>query len=222
MGDMAFGDAVHHALLFFTSRLAGCASVASAAGPPIIEASWARDVHTTSASLEVAIDSNGFSTKFRFEYISDARFQANRIADPLGDGFEGASVVVLVVAELEVAVLPPQQGPLACRGGRRQAPDSPRASTPMFSPSARAVRSTMSSWTVSLPASSWPMTLRLTPIESARSSWVRFSPRWRSRIAAPRAEAEFVGFIAIAPDHQNETDRSHSGPTASPDPPIST
>lgn len=83
-----------------------------------------------------------------------------------------------------------------CRGGRRQAPGSPRASTPMFNPSARAARSTMSSWTVFLPPSSWPMTLRLTPIESARSSWVIFSPRRRSRSAEPRAEGESVVFIA--------------------------
>ena len=73
------GDAVAWAFAF----LSLCAAVlfspaaASAAGPPLIEASWVTGVTATGANLRAEIEPNGFSTTYRFEYITEAAYQAN-------------------------------------------------------------------------------------------------------------------------------------------------
>jgi hypothetical protein len=66
---------------------AACASSAAAAGPPLIASTWVTGVDATAAYLHVEINPNGFLTKYFFEYISDAKFQAN----PPADRFAGAA-----------------------------------------------------------------------------------------------------------------------------------
>jgi hypothetical protein len=64
---------------------------ALAAGPPQIKASWATEVNATGANLRAEVNPNGFSTTYRFEYISDAAYRANLEAVPQREGFSGAS-----------------------------------------------------------------------------------------------------------------------------------
>lgn len=65
---------------------------AVAASPPSISEAWVTDVTSTSANLRAAIDPEGVETKYRFEYLTEAAYEANLAAEPLGDGFEGASL----------------------------------------------------------------------------------------------------------------------------------
>jgi hypothetical protein len=64
---------------------------ASAAGPPLIADSWVTDVTATSANLRAQIDPNGLSTTYRFEYVTQAAYEANLAAIPPREGFFGAS-----------------------------------------------------------------------------------------------------------------------------------
>ncbi|MFY9822264.1 MAG: hypothetical protein WAM82_12855, partial [Thermoanaerobaculia bacterium] len=68
-------------------------AVAPAAGPPQIKASWVTEVTATSATLRAEINPNGLSTTYRFEYITEAAYQANLEATPPREGFFGASQV---------------------------------------------------------------------------------------------------------------------------------
>lgn len=70
-----------------------CLGTAAAASPPSVPEAWVTDVTATSAQLRAAIDPEGASTTYRFEYLSEAAYEANRAANPSGDGFEGASRV---------------------------------------------------------------------------------------------------------------------------------
>jgi Tol biopolymer transport system component len=65
---------------------AACTSPATAAGPPLITSTWVEGVSATAASLNAQIDPNGFDAKYVFEYLTDAKFQAN----PPADRFAGA------------------------------------------------------------------------------------------------------------------------------------
>ena len=67
------------------------AAPASAAGPPVILESWVTEVKQTAAKLNVKIDPNGIDTRYRFEYISEAAYQANLKAIPPREGFFGAA-----------------------------------------------------------------------------------------------------------------------------------
>ncbi len=67
------------------------AAPAPAAGPPQIDASWVTDVTSTSANLRASINANGLSTTYRFDYISEAAYQANLNAVPPREGFFGAA-----------------------------------------------------------------------------------------------------------------------------------
>ena len=62
----------------------GFAPAAIAAGPPEIKASWVTEVTATSANLRAEINPGGLVTNYRFEYISEAAYEAN-----LGAGHEG-------------------------------------------------------------------------------------------------------------------------------------
>lgn len=73
--------------------MALCLGTAVAASPPSIAESWITDVTATSANLRAVIDSEGVETKYRFEYLTEAAYEANLVAEPLGDGFEGAALV---------------------------------------------------------------------------------------------------------------------------------
>ena len=64
---------------------------ASAVGPPLVLDTWVTEVTPTSARLRAEIDPNGFATTYRFEYISEAEFQANLGATPPREGFFGAA-----------------------------------------------------------------------------------------------------------------------------------
>jgi hypothetical protein len=74
-----------------TVLLLGAVGVAQAAGPPEIGSAWVTDVTSTSANLRAAINANGLSTTYRFEYISEAAYQANLNAIPPREGFFGAA-----------------------------------------------------------------------------------------------------------------------------------
>jgi hypothetical protein len=60
---------------------AACTSPAAAAGPPLITSTWVDGVNATAARLNAQIDPNGFDAKYVFEYLTDAKFQANLPAD---------------------------------------------------------------------------------------------------------------------------------------------
>jgi len=70
-----------------------CLGTAAAASPPAIPEAWVTEVTATSAQLRAAIDPEGFSTTYRFEYLTEAAYEANLKANPSGDGFEGAALV---------------------------------------------------------------------------------------------------------------------------------
>lgn len=64
---------------------------AQAAGPPEVEATWATNVVATSASVHAQVNANGLTTTLRFEYLTDAAYQANLTAVPPREGFAGAT-----------------------------------------------------------------------------------------------------------------------------------
>jgi hypothetical protein len=68
-------------------------AVALAAGPPQVNASWVTEVTATGAKLRAEINPNGFSTTYRFQYISDSAYRANQEALPPRDAFTGAAQV---------------------------------------------------------------------------------------------------------------------------------
>ncbi len=68
---------------------------AQAAGPPIVESSWVTDVTATSANLHARINPNGLPASYRFEYLTQAAWEANgftgaALAPPSGAGALGA------------------------------------------------------------------------------------------------------------------------------------
>ncbi len=78
--------------------LVGCivllvAPLAEAAGPPAIGTAWVTDVTATGANLRATINANGLTTKYRFEYITQAAYDANLSAVPPREGFVGAAKV---------------------------------------------------------------------------------------------------------------------------------
>jgi hypothetical protein len=60
------------------------AAPAAAAGPPQIVETWVTEVTATSAELRAKIDPEGMSTTYRFEYVTQAAYEAG--------GFAGASL----------------------------------------------------------------------------------------------------------------------------------
>jgi hypothetical protein len=72
------------------ATLLAAPAAAEAAGPPEIAASWVTDVTSTSANLRASIKANELSTTYRFEYITEAAYQANLNAIPPREGFFGA------------------------------------------------------------------------------------------------------------------------------------
>ncbi len=79
------------ALVLCAAIFGGSATVATAAGEPKIDASWVEGVNATAATLHAQINPNELSTSFRFEYITEAGFQANLNAIPPREGFSGAA-----------------------------------------------------------------------------------------------------------------------------------
>ena len=64
------------------------AAPAWAAEKPRVDASWATEVTSGSANLHAEVNPQGLATTYRFEYISEATFQANLTEGQ--DGFTGA------------------------------------------------------------------------------------------------------------------------------------
>jgi hypothetical protein len=77
------------ALLVVLAALGQGAAAASAAGPPLLGASWASAVFSSSARLSAEIDPNGFFTTYHFDYLTEAGYEANVNAGK--DGFTGAA-----------------------------------------------------------------------------------------------------------------------------------
>jgi hypothetical protein len=67
-----------------------------AAGPPQVVETWVTDVTATSANLRSKLDPEGLSTTYRFEYLTEAAYDANLAA--ARDGFAGAALAPLAGA----------------------------------------------------------------------------------------------------------------------------
>ncbi len=76
------------ALLVSVGLALGVPSSAAAAGPPLLEASWATGVTATSASLHARANPEGLASTLRFEYLTQAAYEANLAASK--EGFAGA------------------------------------------------------------------------------------------------------------------------------------
>ena len=61
-------------------------SASAAAGPPVLSATSASGITETSATLGAMVDPDGKATRYRFEYITEAAYQAN----PEAERFAGA------------------------------------------------------------------------------------------------------------------------------------
>jgi len=77
---------------------------AQAAGPPEIDAAWVTDVTSTSANLRASINANGLSTTYRFEYVTQAAFEASGFsgaakAPPSGSALLGSASSPLLVVQ---------------------------------------------------------------------------------------------------------------------------
>lgn len=77
------------ALALAVGLMSHSASAALAAEAPQIEASWVTDVTGTSANLRAQINPEGLISSYRFEYLSEAAYEANIGAGK--DGFAGAA-----------------------------------------------------------------------------------------------------------------------------------
>ena len=76
------------AALVATAALLWVACLAAAAGPPQLGESWASDVLASTAKLHGSINPNGLVTTYRFEYLTEAAYEANLAAGK--DAFSGA------------------------------------------------------------------------------------------------------------------------------------
>lgn len=98
----------------------------AAAGPPQISAAWVEQVTSNSASMKMELNPNGSSTKFFFEYITDAAYQAN----PPGERFAGAlkTTVGMTTASTFLTVSPTLGATLAANTAYRYRPVASNAS----------------------------------------------------------------------------------------------
>jgi hypothetical protein len=77
------------ALALSSLALFAAPSAALGAGPPLIGATWASQVSSGSVRLSAEVNPNAFSTSYRFEYTTEAAYQAD-LAIGGHDGFSGA------------------------------------------------------------------------------------------------------------------------------------
>jgi len=68
------------------------AAPAAAAGPPSIDSSSVEGVAADAATLRAKINPNGFPTTYRFEYLTEAAYQANLAIGPPRSPFQGAAL----------------------------------------------------------------------------------------------------------------------------------
>jgi hypothetical protein len=64
-------------------------SSAEAAGPPQVGPAWTTDVTASSATLHAEVNPNGFTTTYRFQYLTEVAYQANLSAGR--EAFTGAA-----------------------------------------------------------------------------------------------------------------------------------
>jgi hypothetical protein len=74
-------------LLTLAGALCFVPTAAQAAGPPQLGAAWTTEVSAGSATFHGEVNPEGESTTYRFEYLTDANYQAN----PPGERFNGAA-----------------------------------------------------------------------------------------------------------------------------------
>lgn len=85
------GPACLGALLLVAAALAAVVPAADAAGAPQVDATWVSDVNATSAKLHAEVNPEGLDSSYRFEYLTEAAYQANLAAQPARDAFAGAA-----------------------------------------------------------------------------------------------------------------------------------
>src|SRR3954447_10421728 len=86
-------------------------SSAQAVGPPIVESTWVTDVTATSANLHARINPNGLPATYRFEYTTEAAWEANgftgaALAPPSGAGALGGGSEALTVTQHLASLAP--------------------------------------------------------------------------------------------------------------------
>jgi hypothetical protein len=79
------------ALALLGALLLVAAPGAAAAVPPSIASTWVTEVTASSANLRAEINPQGHSTTYRFEYLTEAAYEANLAAVPPREGFSGAA-----------------------------------------------------------------------------------------------------------------------------------
>lgn len=87
---MIRGIVVRACAVAATILIAG-GGIAHAAGPPTVEAIWVTDVTATSAVIRAEVNPQGLSTRYHFEYLAEAAYEAN--LESGNDGFAGARPV---------------------------------------------------------------------------------------------------------------------------------
>jgi len=80
------------AVLLAVATAAFAPDGANAAGPPQAGSIAVEAVTASSAVLRGQANPDGLSTTYRFEYLSEAAYQANLKAEPASDGFKGAAL----------------------------------------------------------------------------------------------------------------------------------
>lgn len=80
------------AALLALAALGTAPGVAPAAGPPQVLSTLVEGVTASSAVLRGQANPGGLTTTFRFEYLSEAAYQANLAAEPGSEGFKGAAL----------------------------------------------------------------------------------------------------------------------------------
>lgn len=63
------------------------------AAPPQVISSAVEGVSASSVTLQASLDAKGFKTTYRFEYITEAAYEANLAAVPPRDSFQGATSI---------------------------------------------------------------------------------------------------------------------------------
>jgi hypothetical protein len=107
---LGFSRVARSALLATLLLLAGAAT-ARAADPPVVEGSWVTDVTATSANLRARINPKGLPTTYRFEYVTQAAFEASgfagaAFAPPSGAGALGAGTEPIAVVQHLSSLVP--------------------------------------------------------------------------------------------------------------------
>jgi hypothetical protein len=83
------------------------AGPASAAGPPAIEATWVESVTATSANLRARVDPKGLTTRYHFEYLTEAAYYgsgesfASAAHKPTGEGALVPAAGIAILQHIE-------------------------------------------------------------------------------------------------------------------------